>query len=181
MFDTTNIRPRLAASMTALLLIVPSVLSAQMAAPVDVGSDQASVAHQKADALVATSQTAAWSKAAKLYEEAAQARTADDEAAVGEHVIAAELFYVTGSLGRAQSNLSVAAQQAVASGRVFEAAKIMLKAATGAQQRGQAADAIAFARSAERLGRSPHLSAVETAQIRNAIVWLPVETQVAGS
>ncbi len=181
MSDTMNSQPTRAAFLTALLLIVPSVLCAQMAAPVDLGTDEASVAHQKADALVALSKTAAWSQAAKLYQKAAEARSPDDEAAVGERVAAGELFYFTGSLGRAQANLEAAAQQAIAYGRVFQAAQIMLKAAKVAQERGQTNAAIALARSAERLGRSPHLTAAETAELRDGIVWLPVPVQAFGS
>ncbi len=173
MSETMSFRP--AAYLAALLLIVPSAAFAQMSAPVDV--DEASAAHQKAEQILATAQTAKWSQAAKLLEQAAQARAADDATAVGERVAAAELFHFTGSLARAQTNLAAAAEQAVAEGRVFEAAQILLKAAKVAQERGQVNDAITYARSAERLGRSPHLTPVESAEIRDGIVWLPMQVK----
>ncbi len=175
MSETMNIRPRRAAFVTALLLIVPSAVFAQMAGPVN--ADEAGAAHRKAEEILATSQTGKWSQAAKLLEQAAEARAADDAAAVGERVAAAELFHFTGSLARAQTNLAAAAQQAVAEGRVFEAAQILLKAAKVAQERGQVNDAITYARSAERLGRSPHLTPVESAEIRDGIVWLPMQVK----
>lgn len=169
-------RTALSLSILALVL-VPGAAFAQTETT---GPDPAEAAmrHAKADMILASWQLKKWPQAARLLEQAATLRAPDDAAAVDERVAAAELFHFTGSHARAQTNLNAAAQQALADGRVYDAAQYLVKAASIAKERGSLEDAIGYARSAERLARSPHLTAAEYQAIKDAIVWLP-EAQMA--
>ncbi len=170
----------LALSLAALMLLLPTGLGAQVDAQ-PAGPDAAAAAHRKADAILATARIAGWPSAARLLEQAADARAPEDATAVDERITAAELFHFTGSLERAQSNLDSAAEQSLTEGHVFQAAMLLLKAATVAKERGQFEAAKAFARSAQWLARSPQLSPAEYAEIRDGVNWLPPEGRSTGS
>ncbi len=165
----------------ALMLLPPAALAAQADAQPDAEADAARTAHRRADALLATSQIARWPAAARLLEQAADARAPQDATAIDERITAAELFHFTGSLERAQSNLDSAAEQALTEGRVFQAAMLLLKAANVAKERGQFEAAKGFARSAQWLARSPQLTPAEYAEIRDGVEWLPPEGRSSGS
>ncbi len=180
----TTIRPihaTHALSLVALMLLLPGALTAQVDGQPDAGTDAARTAHRRANALLATSQIARWPAAARLLEQAADARAPQDATAIDERVTAAELFHFTGSLERAQSNLDSAAEQALTEGRVFQAAMLLLKAANVAKERGQFEAAKGFARSAQWLARSPQLTPAEYAEIRDGVEWLPSEGRTTGS
>ncbi len=184
MAEPTAIRPTHAArvlSLSALMLLLPAALAAQLDAQPDNGSDAARTARRQADALLATAQIARWPAAARLLEKAADARAPQDATAIDERITAAELFHFTGALERAQSNLDSAAEQALTEGRVFQAATLLLKAATVAKERGQFEAAKGFARSAQWLARSPQLTPAEYAEIRDGVEWLPPEGRTSGS
>jgi len=165
-------------SIAALLLLLPGAGLAQSPGSSASAAGEADALSRKAEQLLATAQRAKWPEAARLLERAAKLRAPGDPAAIQEQLVAAELFHYTGSLDRAQANLEDGARQALAHGRIYDAADAFLKAAVVAKMRGHEADAVGYARSAEQLARSPHLTRAECDCIRNRIVWLP-DRQVA--
>ncbi len=157
----------------ALLLLPCGVLVAQET-PAPAGPDvvRADELHKKADALVATLQRRHWSEVAKLLERAASLRPTEDPLAVSEQFMAGQLFHFNGSLGRAQANFEGAAEQALANGRVADAADAYVTAAIVAKARGQGQQAMELGRKAELLARSPHLTPPECNGILERIVWV---------
>ena len=178
MFQANCTRSCLAAraiSVSALLLAAPVALGAQMpVADAGTPADAAAVAHHQADVLIARCSTADWPQVAVLLEQAATARAPEDLAAIDERVTAAQLFYFTGSLQRAQANLESAARTATAGQRLYDAAEFLRRAAIVAQQRGLTIDAIEYARGAELLACSSRQLTPQCARIRAGIVWGPL-------
>lgn len=165
-------------SLAALLTLLPCALDAQMPAS-DARAEEAALARQQADLLLARGNMDLWPQAAELMANAAAARAPDDAAALNERVAAASLYYATGSLERAQSQLEAAARQAIAADHLFQAAMILLQATAVAKERGLMREAIQYARNAEWLARSPQLTPVESARIHAGIVWGPLAGQTS--
>lgn len=158
----------------SVLVLAPSGGVVGQAASVLAAPDavKAEDLHRKADALVATYQPRHWKQVARLLAEAAALRPIDDTLAVTEQVMAGQIFNFTGSLERAQASFESAAGQALANGRVADAAQAYLTAAIVAQARHRPEDATELGRKAERLARSPHLTQAEGDGIRDHIVWV---------
>ncbi len=135
------------------------------------GANEADRLHRRADALTAAGDSRQWRQVAKMLEQAAALRAVDDPVAVREQLVAAQLFHFAGSLGRAQANLEGAARQALANGRLVEAADAFLMAAVVANARHRPQQALALARQAQQLARSPHLSQDQCDCILNRVVW----------
>ncbi len=159
--------------LAVLMGVIPKALGGQQAAPTDPVADEASAAHRKAYDLLAGARMEDWPQAASLLEQAAAARATRDGTAVGERAAAAQLFLMTGSLSRAETNLISAARLAVSVDRVFEGAQLLVQAAFVAEQRGDMDDAVGYAHGAEYLARSPRLTPEQSKRIRSSILWLP--------
>ncbi len=158
---------------SALLLLPGGVAVAQEApAPPSPDVIKAEALHKKADVLLATTQRRHWNEVAKLLERAAALRPTEDPLAVTEQFVAGQLFHYNGSLDRAQANLEGAAGQALANGRVADAADAYVTAAIVAKARGHAEQAMDLGRKAELLAHSPHLSRAEGNGILERIVWV---------
>ncbi len=156
------------------LLLLPCGVAVAQEAPAPAGPDvvKAEALHKKADVLLATTQRRHWSEVAKLLERAAALRPTEDPQAVSEQFVAGQLFHFNGSLARAQANFEGAAQQALANGRLADAADAYVTAAIVAKARGQAQQAMELGRKAELLAHSPHLTAPECNCILERIVWV---------
>lgn len=164
---------------SALLLLPARGAVGQQAVPFAAPDlPRAQQLHAKADALVATNQRGHWKAVARLLEQAAALRADNDPVAVTEQFVAGQLFHYTGSLARAQANFESAARQALANGRVLQAAEAYLTAAIIAKSRERPQEAMELGRKAELLARSPHLNPAECDCILGRIVWVP-EKQVA--
>ncbi len=174
MRNRTQIRPFRAVPgiMLAILLgAAPGALLAQQNAAPGGATDPARVTHDRAEALLATRSIDNWGAAAELLEQAARVRSPGDPAAVTERALAAELFYRTGSLERAQSDLEAAAREAIAENRLYDAADLLLRAVLVAQARGKDRDAVEYARNVEWLVRSPQLTPAQHARLRARLIW----------
>ncbi len=154
------------------LLVLPSGAAVAQEAPAAPDVAKAEELHKNADALVATTQRRHWSEVAKLMERAASLRPADDPQAVNEQFVAGQLFHYNGSLARAQANFEGAARQALANGRVADAAAAYVTAAIVAKARGDGQQAVELGHKAELLAGSPHLTRTEAAGILERIVWV---------
>ncbi len=168
-------------SLAVLLSIVPGAMAGQVAIQPDAGNDEAGAAHRKAWGLLAGANTDDWPAAAALLEEAAAARAPGDSVAVVERTAAAQLFFLTGSLERAQNDLESAARQAVTQQWPFLAADLLLKAALVAQDRGLPSDAIEYVRGAESIARSPLVTPEQLAKLRARIRWEPSDPRLRHS
>ncbi len=126
----------------------------------------------RADALVATSQRRHWKEVAQLLVRASALRPANDPLAVSEQFVAGQLFHNVGSLDRAQASFEGAARQALANGRVADAATAYVTAAIVAKTRQRAQEAMELGRKAELLAHSPHLTRAECDGILERIVWV---------
>jgi len=160
-------------SFAVLMAVVPSALRGQQSSPTDPVADEATAAHRKAYDLLAAASIDDWPQIASLLEQAAAARPADDGRALDERAAAAQLFYMTGALARAETNLLTAARQAISADQLFQGAQLLVRAAFVAEQRGQMGEAVDYARAAEWLARSPRLTPEQSARIRASILWLP--------
>lgn len=156
------------------LLLLPGGVAVAQEAPASAALDvvKAEELHKKADALVATHERRHWGEVAKLLERAAALRPTNDPLAVSEQFVAGQLFHYNGSLSRAQANLEGAAQQALANGRVADAADAYVSAAIVAKARGEQQQAMELGRKAELLAHSPHLTQAEGNGILERIVWV---------
>ncbi len=157
-----------------VLLLLPGGVAVAQEAPAPAALDvvKADALHKKADALLATTQRRHWTEVAKLLERAASLRPTEDPLAVNEQVVAGQLFHYNGSLERAQANFESAAHQALATGRLADAADAYVTAAIVAKTRGQMQQAMELGRKAELLARSPHLTPTECNCILERIVWV---------
>lgn len=155
------------------LVLLPVMLSAQTNGGNTADPAQAIKARQKAQSLLNEGVMDGWRKAAGYLEKAAALRAVDDPVAIDERVLAAELYNATRWLYRSQINLVAAADLALAQGRILASAEYLLKAAIVANKRHHTGEALALAKRAERLTRSPHLSAAEVASIRSRIALQP--------
>lgn len=156
------------------LLLLPSGVAMGQEAVASAAPDivKAQELHGKADALMATSQRRYWKEVARLLERASALRTADDPLAVSEQFVAGQLFHNVGSFDRAQASFEGAARQALANGRVAEAADAYVTAAIVAKSRQRPQEAMELGRKAELLARSPHLTQAECNCILERIVWV---------
>jgi hypothetical protein len=169
-------------SVAALLALLPAATMAQSsngrAGPAPTKADEL---HLKADQLMATHQVKKWKEVAELLEDAAALRPFDDPLAVEELLMAGEMQHYAGRLPAAQRDLEKAAEQAMKTGYVLQAAHLFLKAAFVARERGLSSDVAALATSAKRLAASPHLSQEECDCIRNRVLESPKSHRATGS
>ncbi len=114
-------------------------------------------------------------RAARLLVEAARLRAPDDPMVVDVLRQAANRYYYADNLKGAQATLEAAATHAVEYGGLLKAAHLYLDAASIAHERGSEAQARRLAQRAERLTRSPHLTAVQVSQIEGRILRAPIE------
>lgn len=146
-------------SIAALIALVPSATLAQSSnGGAKLDPTKADELHQKADQILDTHQVNRWKEVAGLLEDASALRPFEDPTAVQELDLAGEMNHYIGRLASAQRDLEAAAEQALRNGYVLESARLFLKAAFIAQERGRNADVLALARSAKQLAASPHLS-----------------------
>lgn len=108
-----------------------------------------------------------WKKAARLLEESAELRTADDAEAYTCYVIAGRLAAARGDNRAAEKSLRAAAEHALARGAVVDAASAFIDAAHAAARAGNAAGAKELMERASLLATSPLLDA----QDRHAIEY----------
>ncbi len=160
-------------SVAVLMAVIPSALGGQQPSPADPAAAEATAAHRKADDLLAAARIDDWPQIADLLEQAAAARPAGDGLALDERSAAAQLFYMTGALARAETNLLTAARQAISVDQIYQGAQLLVRAAFVAEQRGELGDAVDYAHGAEWLARSPRLTPEQAARIRASILWLP--------
>ena len=159
--------------LAVLLGAIPSALGGQQSAPTNPVADEATAAHRKAYDLLAEASMDDWPQVATLLEQAAAARPAGDGTALYERTAAAQLFYMTGALARAETNLLTAARAAISADQIFQGAQLLVQAAFVAEKRGEMGEAIDYAHGAEWLARSPRLTPEQSDRIRSSIHWLP--------
>lgn len=150
-------------SIAALFVLAPVATMAQSSnGGAKLDPTKADELHQKADQILGTHQVKRWKEVARLLEDAAALRPFEDPAAVDELALAGEMNHYIGRMSNAQEDLQTAAEQALRNGYVLESARLFLKAAFVAQERGgHEADVLALAQSAKQLAASPHLSQKE--------------------
>jgi hypothetical protein len=149
-------------SIAALIALVPAATMAQSSnGGAKLDPTRADELHQKADQILSTHQVKRWKEVARLLEDAAALRPFEDPAAVEELALAGEMNHYIGRMSSAQEDLQTAAEQALRNGYVLQSARLFLKAAFVAQERGNDADVLALAQSAKQLAASPHLSQKE--------------------
>ncbi|CAN5797666.1 hypothetical protein BH23GEM9_BH23GEM9_16150 [soil metagenome] len=110
-----------------------------------------------------------WRRAARLLEQSAQLRSADDPGAYTCWMNAARLQAGMGSFSAARRNLEKAAAHAVARGEVVDAANAYIDAAHVAVKEGQAHQAVGLIEKASLLASSPLLDGEQAARINARI------------
>lgn len=118
-----------------------------------------------------------WSRMARLLEQAAQIRAADDPRAVDDLVLAAAAHWWTGNGRDALGTYVAAGERALSLGDVVGAAHAFLAGAVIANEQKQGTTALDLKARAERLAHSPLLSLAER---QNILGQFAATTRLAG-
>ena len=149
-------------SVLALALLLPAATSAGET-PGPVNTERAKLLRARAEALF--DQPNQWRKAARLMEESATLRAADDAEAYECLVSAARIRAWLGDPGAARRDFERAADHALARGEVVDAAHAYVFAAHAAKARQDLEGAKALAEKARLLTNSPRLTMAERNQL----------------
>jgi hypothetical protein len=144
-------------------LTFPSSASAQYRLPEVVAVAKADSLH--AAAVILAQRMDRWRDAARLHQQSAALRPADDSLGFRCFRQAAQLSYGKNDLSNAQSSMTEAAAQALARGDVVRAAHAYADAAWLANEQHRAGDVWTLGRQAEILAGSPLLSREQRAAI----------------
>jgi hypothetical protein len=153
-------------SAVAVALMLPAAAQAgAVPGPVDVA--RAKLLRARAEALF--EQPKSWGKAAKLLEESAALRAADDAEAYDCLVSAARIRAALGDNAASERNFRQAAEHALARGAVMDAAQGYVFAAHAAKRDGDVQSATELVEKARLLTNSPLLGATERATVLELI------------
>lgn len=157
---------------TIALAVSAGAASAQYATPLR-GSDAVDTEELERRAAEATVEVQDWSKAARLYRQAAEMRKGEPTAA--KHFRKAGLLaYYSGHESDAVRDLTQAGEAALEFGDLTAAARSFLDAAFVAEADGKDRNAFVLAQRAERLAQSPLLAAGDRAALMRRITEAPV-------
>lgn len=165
---TQRIKHRVVAGLFAVALALPA--AAQAEGPGIGGTpdlDRARALKAQAESLY--DQPKAWRKVARLLEESAALRTAEDAEAYDCLVYAGRIRASLGDSKDAKRLLEKAAEHALARGSVLDAAQAYVDAAFAAQASGDAGDVAEFAQRVKLLASSPLISETDRAQLLSRV------------
>lgn len=149
-------------------LALPSLAAAQYRLPTITTYARADSIHESAELMAATSHR--WRDAARLHQQSASLRSADDSLGYRCLTLAAQLSFASHDLSGAQSYMVAAAEQALARGDVEKAAHAYADAAWIAKERKNPGQVWALGRQAEILASSPLLSGPQRTTILRRFV-----------